>query len=156
MPFLYDPKDNDFDVGDFASSWSFPEADTVAESNTSIGTRENARPFGIYATHGGPVSALSVQGPSQSGITRVRTRRMIVDATSPTSRQPTQIMSSTVDPPRLTRTSAHRTRIAMHRIEALLSTTDIASIEQRLQQFRSVAREQRQALREEQLARQAG
>ncbi len=47
MPFLYDPKDTDLNAWEFSGSWSHPQPNTGAESNTSRTSRD-----------GGPVREL--------------------------------------------------------------------------------------------------
>ena len=159
MPFLYNPNDTEFDVGEFASTWSFPEPNTSANANTSRGTGGTGRPSRIFEPNphinhipeSGPVGLSPLQDPSQSAAMRVQTRT-IIDATGPTLREPIQVVPLTMGQPILVSTFAERSRISRNNIEALLASSDIASIADLLEQATSAIREQRRALRRVQLA----
>jgi len=108
MPFLYNPKDNDFDVGDFASSWSYPVSNAAAESNQTVRTRGTDRPFPApisnrrtrQARNIGPASSSTPQQDSgqRSARTMTPTRRTTsVEAANPTSSQLTRLGPLGVD-----------------------------------------------------------
>ena len=99
MPFLYDPEDSDFDVGEYASSWSYPDPDIGAESNSSTVTHGSDRTATGFPSSAqtyrqvgnGSFPTTSAQDPRQAVATLARIIRLTLDATRATSQQPDQI-----------------------------------------------------------------
>ncbi len=109
MPFLYDPDDNDFDVGEYASSWSYPEPNIGAESNLSRATRARDRTARVYSSsaqtyqpaNNGPSPWTSVVDSRHDAIILAPGIRLMLDAISATSWQPNQINPLAAHPPTL-------------------------------------------------------
>ncbi|ERF74579.1 hypothetical protein EPUS_00709 [Endocarpon pusillum Z07020] len=107
MPFLYDPEDSDFDVGEYASSWSHPEPDIGPGSNSSRVTHGSDLTTTAFPSSAqtyrpadnGPFPTTSVQDPRQVATTLASIIRLILDTTSATSQQPNQINLLVAHPP---------------------------------------------------------
>jgi hypothetical protein len=117
MPLLYDPDDSDFDVGEYASFWSYPHPNIGAESNGSRVTRSGDRTATGFSSsaqtyrpaNSGPPLMTSAQDPRQDVTTLARSILLILDATSATSRQPNEVNPLAAHPPTL-RLSTAETR----------------------------------------------
>lgn len=118
MPFLYDPEDSDFDVGEYASSWSHPGPDLGPESNssrvtsgsdlTTTGFPSSAQTY--QPADNDPFPIISAQDPRQAATTIARIIQVILDATSATSPQPNQIDLLAAHPPTQSLGTAEDTR----------------------------------------------
>ncbi|KAF7505485.1 hypothetical protein GJ744_000732 [Endocarpon pusillum] len=105
MPFLYDPEDSDFDVGEYASSWSHPDTDIGPGSNSSRVTHgrdltTTAFPSSAQTyrpADNGPF--LTTYDPRQAAITVARIIQLTLDTRSATSQQPNQINLLAAHPP---------------------------------------------------------
>lgn len=204
MPFLYDPDDSDFDVGEYASSWSYPDSNIGAESNSSRVTRTSGRAARVFSSsaqtyrpaNNGPFPSISAQDsrhdvtplargmrgvqlmldaisetsrhleqvnplaahPPTLGESNADARRTIIDATGPISRQPRQVMPTTVNSPRLTSRSVQRATDPMHRrIRTPMAEGNAPTQRQQYHEARSQRDMERRIIRRERLVHlQAG
>jgi hypothetical protein len=127
MPFLYNPKDNDFDVGDSASSWSNPVSNTAAESNNGVRTRGTDRPF-----------------PTPASNRRTRQARNAGTGSSSTAQQdPGQRSARTMTPARQTTSAeaANHTLSQQTRVEPLSVAAAAMGSIQRLQRELAASRQ---------------
>lgn len=105
MPFLYDPKYDNFDVGDSAASWSHPGSRPSAESNTLRATPNNdsqirMSPRGSPTAHiqsGDPVGASPDSSFTSPG--RDPARRSSLDVRYATSHHPSRVIPLTASSP---------------------------------------------------------
>ncbi len=196
MPFLYDPDDSDFDDGENASSWSYPDSNIAVESNSSRvarGSDDTVRVFSSNAqmyqsADNTPLLRTSVQDPYQDITTLARSirlvldaasatflqpnqintlaarprtlrlntavaRRTIIDATGSTSRQPRQVMPTTMNAPRLTSRSVERATVPINgRPRMTVTESNEPTESEQYQEARSQQVIERWLIRRERLA----
>jgi hypothetical protein len=175
MPFLYDPKNTDFDFEARSDSWSYSTPNTNTESNNSgtvqtagIGPGGDRQPYSARArsSQGDPVGPLFVPnfsgGPPILGSIGLRlpSRRSMLSSVLPNLREESRISPVIVRAPRLNSaentetntsesTEAENAGVSRDRFRTSHPPNDLDSL-------RDQARETTLAMREARLAREHG